>query len=116
MDTPRHDIEIHQGATFTRGFAYLDPENVPIDLTGWTARMQVRATIGGKVLADLSTENGRIVIDPLRGLLTVTIPRSVTRLMPVERGIYDVFIVSPDDFAIKLLEGEVLVVASVTRG
>jgi hypothetical protein len=116
MDTPRHDIEIHQGATFSLGFAYLDPAGVPIDLTGWTARMQVRDRVGGKVLADLSTENGSITIDPLVGRLQVTIARTVTRQMPTGLAIYDLFIVSPDDFAIKFLEGEVKVVGSVTRG
>jgi hypothetical protein len=116
MDTPRHDIEIHQGASFAIGFSYLDPEKNPIDLTGWTARMQVRNTVGGKVLADLSTENGGIQIDPLVGRLKVSISRNATRSMPVGRGSYDVFIVSPDDFAIKLIEGDVGIVASVTRG
>lgn len=116
METPRHDIEIHQGATFVVGFSYIDPNGVPINLTGWVARMQVRDRIGGRVLADLTTENGSIVIDPLAGRLNVTIARNVTRAMPVLRGIYDVLIASSGDFAIKLIEGEVNVVASVTRG
>lgn len=116
METPRHDIEIHQGASFAIGFSYLDPDGNPIDLTGWTARMQVRTNVGGRVLADLSTVNGMIVTDPVAGRVNVTFPRSVTRAMPHGMALYDLFIVSPDDFAIKLIEGEVTVIPSVTRG
>lgn len=116
METPRHNIEIHQGASFAIGFSHLDSERTPVDLTGWTARMQVRVNVGGKVLADLSTENGMIVIKPTIGRINVTLPRAVTRAMAAGLAVYDLFIVSPADFAIKLIEGDVLVVPSVTRG
>ena len=37
-----YDITIEQGATFRLSLVWKDSSNVPVNLTGYTARMQVR--------------------------------------------------------------------------
>lgn len=53
-------------------------ELVPIDLTGYSARMQIRAKAGGTLLCDLTEDNSRIVIEPEAGRVTMRIPDAVS--------------------------------------
>lgn len=117
MDTPSYDIEIRQGATFQIALAYRDPDGKPIDLSGFSAQMQIRDRVGGRVLAELSSANGRITIEPAEGRLHVEIPRSITKNMALSTpGVYDLFITSEQDFAVCVVEGKVTFRPSVTRG
>ena len=44
MAAAQYDILIEQGATFSRTFVWKDSSEVAVDLTGYTARMQIRKT------------------------------------------------------------------------
>ena len=41
-----YNFTIEQGATFTKNFTWLDSNNAAVNLTGWSARIQCRASIG----------------------------------------------------------------------
>ena len=59
--------EVDQNATFSFIVEYKDPEGDPIDLTGASAKMQVRDTKGGTKLAfTLTSPSGGITIDPTK--------------------------------------------------
>ncbi len=65
-----YNMLIEQGTTFVRSFniQYPDPEDPEVylnyDLTGYTARMQIRRTIDSSTaIVTCTTENGRISID-----------------------------------------------------
>lgn len=45
-----HDIEVKQGATFTLLVTILDPDDNPIDLTGYTFRGQIRKNTSDPVV------------------------------------------------------------------
>ena len=60
--------EVDQGTTFTFTVEYKDNNDDPIDLTGATAKLQVRDTQGGSKLAfTLTSPASGIIIDPLLG-------------------------------------------------
>ena len=55
------DLIIYQGATFRKTFGW---KSSSLDLTGYTARMQIREKIkNSTVVADLTTENGGIIFN-----------------------------------------------------
>ncbi|MFN9956503.1 MAG: hypothetical protein ACK55I_25675, partial [bacterium] len=60
-----------QGATFEKAFEYKDSTKTSINLTGYTARLQVRSdTDASTTLIELTTENNRITLnDPTTGVI-----------------------------------------------
>lgn len=115
---PRLPITIKMGATFDLPISYTDELGNPINLLGYTAKMQVRDTpkASNPPLLDLTTENGNIDIDGLNGIVEVTIDRNVTAALPPNwTGFYDLFIISPSNYWILLLEGTVYIEPDVTK-
>ena len=91
---------------------------VPIDLTGYTARGEIKTDIRGALLATLTTENGGIVIDPLLGKVTLWCPRVQSRTWPsnIKKGVFDVELYDSSDVATRLLWGIVDISPNVTTG
>lgn len=112
------DITVLQGANFALPIQYADDAGVPVNLAGYTAKMQVRpAKASPTVLVELSTANGKLVITDaaagkLRAQLTAT---ETAALSPSAKGVYDVLLTRPDGVVIRLLEGALIVDGGVTR-
>lgn len=107
---------IEQGATFNEVLTLTDNDGAAIDLTGVTAKMQVRQSYSSPVLVELSTTNGRIVIDAETGQITLTIPASVTtELKARESVIYDLELTWASGRIDRLFEGTCPITAEVTR-
>lgn len=111
----RYDITIEQGSTFELVVEWKDPAGAAINLTGYTAAMQIRRTYGAPVLVSLTSPSGGITIDAALGKLTLTIARSTTQTLPAPvQGVYDLE-VTTGTTTYRLLEGSVLVTPEATR-
>jgi hypothetical protein len=109
------NLEIPQGATWNRVITYMDSNRVPIDLTGYTAKMQLRSDYGQKfAYLTLSTGTGEIVITPLTGTIEITISATVTKALKVYTYVYDLEITSPGSVVTRLLQGKITVTPEVT--
>lgn len=109
------NFEVDQNATFTFIVEYKDNNGLPIDLTGATAKMQVRDTKGGTKLAfSLTSPSGGIIIDPTNGKLTIKITPTQTNKMFYPKSSYDIMVVDSNGNKIKLLEGFMTLSRSVT--
>lgn len=85
----------------------------PVDLTGATARMQIRAQIGGAVLLELTTENdGLAITGP--GTITRTISATQTAGLTWTDGVYDLEVEYSDGTVQRYLQGAVTVSREVT--
>ncbi len=117
MTAARHDIVVEQGTTFTLEVAYEQPEGSPVDLTGWSARMQVRqGHASTSAVLDLTSLAGSIAVDGTLGTVTVHAIATVTAALPAPfLGVYDLEIASPDGTVIRLLEGSCRITPEVTR-
>lgn len=114
MAAKQFDIDIEQGATFFLTITYKNSIGVPIDLTGYKARMQIRDPATGKKWADATTENSRITVSAL-GVISVSISHLETQEMKGEIGVYDLFIETPTaDVVTKLIYGDVKNTKAVT--
>lgn len=110
-----HDIVCDQGATFTRVFTWEDSAANPIDLTLYTARMQVRATVGSaSTLLSLTTENGGISLGGIAGTITVTATATQTAAITAGCYVYDLEMVT-GAVVTRLVQGSFTVDAEVTR-
>lgn len=108
------DIEIEQGATFELVFIYQDELGNPIDLTGMTARMQLRRQYKSpEVLIELSNANGRIIFDPYAGKITLRIAATDTEGL-TGSGVYDLELIDGSTVN-RLLEGSFIICNEVTK-
>lgn len=116
MPAAAHDFEIEQGASFALAFVWKDGDGIPVPLTGYKARMQVRASVSAPVvLLELTTENGLLVIEPAAGRVAIALDPVTTAAMTWKRGVYDIELVSPTDSVARLVAGSITVSREVTR-
>lgn len=128
MRAASKDIYIEQGATFFLKFQWVtatrDAQNKlvpgpPHDLTNYTARMQIRVKRGAPVLAEATTENGRITLgeggDPTTGHVTVTLSATETDALTVTKAKYDLEVRSSLGVVTRLLQGEVEISPNITQ-
>jgi hypothetical protein len=111
----KYNIVCPQGSTYEQEFIY-SINDVVVNLTGYTARMQVREKYTStSAILSLTTENGRIVIVGSLGKITVNIPSATTAGITAKDYIYDLELVSSSNKVTRLFEGKFMVTPEVTR-
>ena len=117
MPAAQHNFTIEQGATTVKPFIWKSSDGSAINLTGYTARMQVRRNYASAdVLLEATTENGRLQIEPSAGRITLVLSAEVTAGLTWRNGVYDIEMVSSDGHVTRLLQGEIEISKEVTRG
>jgi hypothetical protein len=115
MAATTYDILIEQGTTYSQVITYKD-NGAPVSLTGYTARMQVRATLeSASTLVELTTANSRIALGGTAGTITLTISATDTAALTAGRGVYDLELVSGSGIVTRLLQGVCTISRNVTR-
>jgi len=117
MSAGRKNIVVEKGSTFLLTLVWKDHNRVPIDLTGYTARMQVRKSYSSaEKLLDLTTEKGCIVLGGVSGTIMINAPADKTSIIHdnIRSGVYDLEVVRGLNVR-RLIEGEVDIRPEVTR-
>jgi len=113
----RYNIVCDQGSTFVREIEIMDSDETPYNLTGYTARMQVRREVEstGTPLIELTTTNGRLSIAGTLGIITMSLTPTETASLN-RSGYYDLEIVQTSTGKVfKVLRGEFRLEKEVTR-
>ena len=112
------NLKIDQGASFNKLVTWkAGTPALPVNLTGCTARMQIRGKLTDAVaLLDLTTENGGIALGGVAGTVTIIITAAQTTLIAWKAAVYDLEIIYADATVRRLLAGSVSVSPEVTRG
>lgn len=85
-------------------------------MTGWTARMQIRPEVGSEiVIAELTTENGGITIDPPEGKINLYLSDVETSAFSFEDAVYDIELVDQSGDVRRDIEGKIKLSPEVTR-
>lgn len=136
--TIRQDLQIRQGETWEHVYIHADSAGSAIDLSGFTARMSIKADFDGGNEAYLSTESdadgGSIVLGGANGVVTLTMTAEESAGLgsglsefvflpgdkrvpagPFLKFIYDLELVSSAGEVTRALEGAVLLQRGVTR-
>lgn len=107
--------EVDQNTTFRFVLEYKDSNGDAVDLTGASAKLQVRDTKGGSKLAfTLTSPSGGIVIDPANGKLTITMTPTQTNKLFYPKSSYDLMLIDAAGTKTKLVEGFLTLSRSVT--
>jgi hypothetical protein len=122
-----YNITCEQGSSFLRILEIQQPDLATdptgqtfedFDLTGYTARMQVRRTIDSdSALVTLTTENLGLEINPTEdtiNMIKMSMAASVTASI-TSSGVYDLEIVDTTGFVSKVVKGVFTLVPEVTR-
>lgn len=114
MTPGKYNMICPQGATFAKQLTYtIDDE--PVDLTTYTARMQVREKYTSKLATvNLTTENGGIVLGDDAGTIDLYISDENTSLISPKDYVYDIELISSSE-VYRLLEGKFIVTPEVTK-
>jgi len=118
MPAATHNYTIEAGATFRRQISYKDAAGVAIDLTGYTAAMQIRAAITDALPAvDLTDANGGLVLGGALGTVDIYITSIATDALTFTNGVYDLELTDAGGTGdvTRILEGKVTVKPAVTR-
>ena len=125
-----YNITIEQGSTFGRLISVEQPDLVTdptgqtfvnYSLVAHTARMQIRRTVDSATsMISLTTENGRITINPnisgntKNNEISLLITAADTATLTTS-GVYDLEIISSSGTVLKVIRGDVTLIPEVTR-
>lgn len=116
-------LYIYQGQTFDDRLALSNADGTPVNLTGYSARMQARADITDTTpILDWSSIDGEIVIDGPNGTITFNVTADATYALPTNNEaaswVYDlrIFNAASPVYAERVVQGVLNVSPAVTRG
>lgn len=112
-----YDFKIKQYASFGSdfNFKYLDSVGDPIDISGYTARLQVRPDKeSGTILVDMNEGAGLTLGSD--GTINLSLTAAQTgNLAPIKGAVYDLLIVDGSGLVTRFAEGLVDISAGVTH-
>jgi hypothetical protein len=116
MTAVNNDIVIWQGAIFEESIIYKDAARVPIDLTGYSAKMQIRPYIGSSEVIDTLISGEELTITGASGKIDIEIDATVTASYNFTEAVYDLEVTPPSGATgtEKLLYGKVKLIKEVT--
>lgn len=115
MPAATKNLVFEQRAAFKLRLVWLDKNKKPINLTGYTAKMQVRTTAGGTLLLDANTTNGYIVLGTLNGVIDFNVPEAIITALTFTSAVYDLVLTPAAGGPIRFIEGKVTVSPGVTQ-
>ena len=118
MAAGRTNLNIEQGATWRRTLSLTDDIGSGIDLTEFTAKMQIRDDFQGTLYICLSTYNGSITIpNPESGSIYIYLADDDTKNVNIEQGKWDLELykdLGSSTETLRLLQGNVRISPEVT--
>lgn len=122
LEAPTYDITVQQGKTVELSFQALT-QGLPLDLSGWDLRAQVRATFESPAVINCTLQNGRIAwVDAGQGRYTLTLDPADTAGISGRsfqddtfEGVYDIELISPSTKVLPGPKGAFVVKREVTR-
>lgn len=98
-------VNAYSGGTLSMSMTCKDENGDPVDLTGYTARGEVRPTISSEtVTLDLAPT----IPTPANGVISIEIADEVTALIPAGNYVWGVVLVTPTGGAIPIESGPIV--------
>lgn len=114
MNPGRYNITVVNGTTFQLSPVW-KVDNLPVDLTGYTADMQVR-DISNNLIVELTTSSGISIAAALGQInLTLTATQTSAGNLPAGNYTYALNLTSSGGIVYQILTGNFIVVASVNQ-
>lgn len=116
MSAAIYNATIDQGATYNLQVVYKNDAGTPINLTGYTAALQIRQNYyDTTALLTLTSPSNGIVITGNTGTIDITMTSVQTGLLDEGFYVYDLEITSGGGIVTRLIQGQFTVSPEVTR-
>ena len=111
----KYNIVCPQGSTLDQQLTYSIDE-VDVDLTGYSARMQVREKHTSTTASvSLTNTNGGIVLGGALGTINIVVSAAQSSELVAKEYVYDLELVSSSGTVTRLIEGKFIVTPEVTK-
>lgn len=110
-----YNTTIDQGADWYITFVYENPDGTPVNVTDYTAALQVRTSPLAKTAVLTLTSESGITITPLTGTFACHATNEQTNAITNGKYAYDLEITSPYNIVTRLVQGTIEVSPQVTR-
>jgi hypothetical protein len=114
MAAATHNVIIDQGADWRVDVIYKDPAGVPINLSNYTAQLQLRTSYDAASAALNLTSSSGITITANAGRLAIHATATQTNALVAGDYVYDLEI-NLSGFITRLIQGRAIVRPQVTR-
>ena len=117
MTAKKLDITLEQGATFVMNITWQNSDGTPVNLTGYTAKMQVRYKYSdAAALATFTTSDSTITLGGALGTIAVSGMAALPGLTEQKSGVYDLELTETATSKVtRLLQGAVTLSPEVTK-
>jgi len=107
-----YNIELFQGSFFRRTLVY-KVSGIPLDLTGYTVRAQIRSTPQSTLIKAFTTT----IPNPTNGNIVMELLATETAELNFVSAKYDVELIPPtgEEYASRILQGDVLLSKEITK-
>lgn len=114
------DLFIEQGAVFKFIFHWHreTPEGTssPVNITGYSTRMQIRKGQKQPILVEANSENGYLtILDPLEGSVQLYLPATETDKLSAKSCVYDIELIESGGDVHRVLKGKITVDPNITQ-
>lgn len=123
-----YNINVEQGATYTLDLVWKDDLGVPVNLTGYQARMMIRKNYAGDPVLSLTSIAGDIELGGALGTIAITASATQTSSIDVSYSalifngskyqqtmVYDIELEDADGKVTRVLQGSAIVYPEATR-
>lgn len=105
-----NNLEINQGADYTRTFTVVDINNVVINITGYTIAAHIRRNpTSTEYVAFTMT-----ITDAVHGKVSMFLPHSISSSLE-GKYMYDIFLTDPYTKKFKIGDGLITIIPQITR-
>ena len=115
MALSTYNISAEQGSDYLATITYKNSSGVLVNLTGYTARMQVRKTVSSDVAYLTLTSASGLTLGGGAGTIGITISASAMAQIPSGSYVYDLEIIDTSGKVSKILKGTFDIAGEATR-
>jgi len=117
MPAAVYNITIEQGVKFELGITYKDEEGSLVDLTGYTACMDIREKYSDTTVIKTLTDISGITLGGAAGTIDILISAVDTRAFTFKKGVYDLELYPAAALSdtVRLMQGMVTLSKEATR-
>jgi len=116
MTAGNYNFVIDQGANWFLTVVYKDSTGTAINLTGYTAALQIRDTYADSTTdLSLTSPSGGITITGATGTIAITATAVQTAAIAAGSYVYDLEITSSGGIVTRLIQGKISLSPQVTR-
>jgi hypothetical protein len=98
-------VQAYSGGTLSLSFTCKDNEGDPVDLTGYSARAEVRPTISSE---EVTLDLAPTIPTPANGVISINIPDEVTATIEPGSYVWGLVLVTPTGGVIPIESGPII--------